>query len=61
MINAEAQNLTLAKKKTPFKLKTSQQLLVRTIFEITWKDHKTAKWTREQTELQDIVETIRSY
>ena len=31
----------------------------RTMLNITWRDHKTAEWIREQTKLRDILETIR--
>ena len=30
----------------------------RIMLNITWPDHKTAEWIREQTKLRDILETI---
>ena len=30
----------------------------RIMLNITWRDHKTAEWIREQTKLRDILETI---
>ena len=41
------------------KLKTTQRSHEKKMFEITWKNKKTAKWIQEQTKLQNIVKTIK--
>ena len=40
------------------KLRSMQRAHERIMLNITWRDHKTAEWIREQTKLRDILETI---
>ena len=40
------------------KLRSMQRAYERIMLNITWRDHKTAEWIREQTKLRDILETI---
>jgi len=54
---AETWNLT---QHLTFKLRTTQRAHERIMLGITWKDRKTAKWIRENTKVDDIVETIKS-
>ena len=53
---AETWNLT---KKQMLKLRSAQRAHERIMLNVTWKDHKTATWLREQTKLRDIVETVK--
>lgn len=41
------------------KLAASQHNMERSILSITYKDRKTNKWIREQTKVQDILETVK--
>ena len=41
------------------KLAAAQHNMERSILNITYKDRKTNKWIREQTQVQDILETIK--
>ena len=52
---SETWNLT---KIQTMKLRSMQRAHERIMLNITWRDHKTAEWIREQTKLRDIIETI---
>ena len=52
---SETWNLT---KIQTMKLRSMQRAHERIMLNITWRDHKTAEWIREQTKLRDILETI---
>ena len=52
---SETWNLT---KIQTMKLRSTQRAHERIMLNITWRDHKTAEWIREQTKLRDILETI---
>ena len=52
---SETWNLT---KIQTMKLRSMQRVHERIMLNITWRDHKTAEWIREQTKLIDILETI---
>ena len=52
---SETWNLT---KIQTMKLRSMQRVHERIMLNITWRDHKTAEWIREQTKLRDILETI---
>ena len=52
---SETWNLT---KVQTMKLRSMQRAHERIMLNITWRDHKTAEWIREQTKLRDILETI---
>ena len=52
---SETWNLT---KIPTMKLRSMQRAHERIMLNITWRDHKTAEWIREQTKLRDILETI---
>ena len=52
---AETWNLT---KKQTLKLRTMQRVHERIMLNITWRDHKTAEWIRQQTKVRDILEII---
>jgi len=52
---AETWNLT---KKQTLKLRTMQRAHERIMLNITWRDHKTANWIREQTKIRDILKVI---
>ena len=52
---SETWNLT---KIQTMKLSSMQRAHERIMLNITWRDHKTAEWMREQTKLRDILETI---
>ncbi|PIK48481.1 endonuclease-reverse transcriptase [Apostichopus japonicus] len=41
------------------KLAAAQHNMERSMLNITYKDHKTNKWIREQTKVQDIMEVIK--
>ena len=53
---AETWNLT---KRKMLKLRSAERAHERIMLNVTWKDHKTAAWLREQTKLRDIVETAK--
>ena len=52
---SETWNLT---KIQTMKLRSMQRAHERIMLNITWRDHKTAEWIREQTKLRYILETI---
>ena len=52
---SETKNLTKIQRMT---LRSMQRAHERITLNITWWDHKTAEWIREQTKLRDILETI---
>ena len=52
---SETWNLT---KIQTMKLRSMQRAHERIMLNITWRDHKTAEWIREQTKLRDILQTI---
>ena len=54
---SETWNLT---KIQSMKLRSMQRAHERIMLNITWRDHKTAEWIREQTKLRDILETINN-
>ena len=41
------------------KVRLAQRAHERIILNVTWKDHETAAWLREQTKLRDVVETAK--
>ena len=46
-------------KRQMLKLRSGQRAHERIMLNVTWKDHKTAAWFREQIKLRDIVETAK--
>ena len=52
---AETWNIT---KKQTLELRSMQRTHERIMLNITWRDHKTAEWIRQQTKVRDILEII---